>query len=859
MKNSWKKILIVFVGGASLYAFAKMIAKNKREDKSIDDDNLYLEPYVKDPVFHDPSSQSIVFNRENVGIYESKIKPMLDQILSFGGLVILSPLIAVISLAIVIDDPGPVFFAQKRVGKDKHYMYIHKFRSMRSYTPCDVPTHQMVDPELYITRVGRILRKTSLDELPQMWDILRGCMSIIGPRPALWNQNDLVEERDKYGANGVMPGLTGLAQIKGRDELTIPDKAKLDGEYAAKLKKGGVFAFFQDISCFFGTVISVLKHDGIVEGGTGTITFRKIEIPMAEENGFEDYGFRKMFSIDKEVHKRVLITGVGSYIGESFKSYCEKHYLNIQCESVDMLDGSWRDKDFSNYDTVFHVAGIAHVDVGRTSFAEQEKYYAINTDLAIETAEKAKADGVRQFIFISSMIIYGESAPMGQKKIIDEETLPAPSNFYGNSKWLADKGVRKLGSDTFHVAVLRLPMVYGKGAKGNYQILAKMARILPIFPEIENERSMIYVENLCEFVGLLTLSGENGIYFPQNREYSKTSSLVEMIGEKNGKKVKVSKSLSLAIAAASYIPGKVSELVNKAFGNSCYDQVLSIYKGLNYQKVSLKESIEKTEIDQIKEFNELLPLVSVIIAAYNCEYTIGETIESVIAQTYSNWEMIIVNDASTDRTVSVIESYLKRDYRIRLINLTYNSGSAKARNTAIENAKGRFLAILDSDDLWKRNKLQKQVNFMMQNNYAFTFTSYEVFHESKDKVRKVFVAPDRISYKQYLRNTIIGNLTVMIDKEQVENFHIINGELEDVLTWMYFLRKGYIAYGMHDNLASYRVTSSSKSGNKLKNAKKYYKCLETQPISAFERFVNELCYLINASKKRFFGKVVEYK
>ena len=204
-------------------------------------------------------------------MYEKFFKRLIDIVLSACGLIILSWLYLLIAVAIVIDDPGPVMFTQKRVGKDKKYFQLHKFRSMKMSTPHDMPTHMLENPDQYITRVGRFIRKTSLDELPQIWDIFTQQMAIIGPRPALWNQDDLVAERDKYGANDVLPGLTGWAQINGRDELEIPVKAKLDGDYVAILKKGGFKAFAMDIKCFFGTIISVLKHDGVVEGGTGEL------------------------------------------------------------------------------------------------------------------------------------------------------------------------------------------------------------------------------------------------------------------------------------------------------------------------------------------------------------------------------------------------------------------------------------------------------------------------------------------------------------------------------------------------------------------------------------------------------------
>ncbi len=201
-------------------------------------------------------------------LYESLIKRVIDIILSFIGLVALSPVFLIISLAIIIDDPGPVFFSQKRVGKNKELFNLHKFRSMKINAPHNVPTHLLNNPNQYITNVGRFIRHTSLDELPQIWDIFVGNMSIIGPRPALWNQNDLVKERDKYNANDVFPGLTGWAQINGRDELTIIDKARLDGEYVKKLKTGGFQSFSFDLKCFFGTIKSVIFAKGVVEGCT---------------------------------------------------------------------------------------------------------------------------------------------------------------------------------------------------------------------------------------------------------------------------------------------------------------------------------------------------------------------------------------------------------------------------------------------------------------------------------------------------------------------------------------------------------------------------------------------------------------
>ena len=193
------------------------------------------------------------------------IKRTIDVLLSGIGILVLSPILLILCVAIKLDSPGPILFTQKRVGIHKSYFQIYKFRTMRTDTPMDMPTHMLSNPEQYITRTGSFLRRTSLDELPQIFNIFKGDMSIVGPRPALWNQYDLIAERDKYGANDVLPGLTGWAQINGRDELEIPVKAKLDGDYVKKYGLG------MDLRCFFGTFVSVLRQDGVVEGGTGSL------------------------------------------------------------------------------------------------------------------------------------------------------------------------------------------------------------------------------------------------------------------------------------------------------------------------------------------------------------------------------------------------------------------------------------------------------------------------------------------------------------------------------------------------------------------------------------------------------------
>ena len=298
-----------------------------------------------------------------------------------------------------------------------------------------------------------------------------------------------------------------------------------------------------------------------------------------------------------QTKKRVLITGANSYIGVSFDTWAKNHYANeLSVDTVDMIDGSWRETDFSKYNCIFHVAGIAHADVGNVSEERKLFYYQINRDLAIETAKKAKREGVKQFVFMSSAIIYGESAPYGKQKMITAETEPAPANFYGDSKWQADKGVRALQDDNFNVAVLRPPMIYGKGSKGNYPTLAKMAKKLPVFPNVNNERSMLYIDNLTEFLCQLMLRGDAGIYFPQNAEYTKTADMVREIASVSHHKIWVTNAFNWVVALASHMPGKISGLANKAFGNMTYEQSMSEYD-FEYRVADLKTSIERTEAE----------------------------------------------------------------------------------------------------------------------------------------------------------------------------------------------------------------------------------------------------------------------
>ena len=289
---------------------------------------------------------------------------------------------------------------------------------------------------------------------------------------------------------------------------------------------------------------------------------------------------------------RILITGANSYIGTSFANYLAQPEFagKYQVDTLDMIGDAWRSFDFSPYDSVYHVAGIAHSDNGKISDEHAKLYYAVNTDLTVECAKKAKEAGVKQFIFMSSAIVYGDSAPIGKEKLITRDTPVNPANCYGDSKVQAENGIRPLDCDTFKVVILRPPMIFGKNCKGNYPLLSKLARKLPVFPKVDNKRSMLYIGNLVEFVRLMIENGEHGTFWPQNPQYSNTSEVISLIAKAHNKRCVLIPGFGWALKLLSHATG----LVNKAFGNLAYDQSMSVYKD-KYQKYSLEKAIERTE------------------------------------------------------------------------------------------------------------------------------------------------------------------------------------------------------------------------------------------------------------------------
>ena len=288
--------------------------------------------------------------------------------------------------------------------------------------------------------------------------------------------------------------------------------------------------------------------------------------------------------------KNILITGAGSFVGTTVQRHLETFPDKYKVTAVGTKNGEWKELDFSQFNVVYHVAGLAHSDVGKVSEETKKLYYAVNCDLAVDVAKKAKTEGVKQFIFMSSAIVYGDSAPIGEEKMIGRDTPYQPANFYGDSKVQAEKGLLPLQDEKFKVVILRCPMIYGKEGKGNFPILEKMAQKMTLFPKVDNKRSMLYVGNLAEFVRLMIENEESGVFWPCNREWSNTSELVRMIADAHGKRIRLIPGFGWVLKGLSHVTG----YVNKAFGNLAYEEGLGDYKA-EYRLYTLEASIKETE------------------------------------------------------------------------------------------------------------------------------------------------------------------------------------------------------------------------------------------------------------------------
>ena len=406
--------------------------------------------------------------------------------------------------------------------------------------------------------------------------------------------------------------------------------------------------------------------------------------------------------------KKILILGANSYIGTSFHNYLTTKYPGqYQADIVSLRGDAWKALDWSGYDSVMNVTGKAHADISSLTEEQKQEYYAINCELAVEAAKKVIADGAAQYVYFSSIIVYGDSSNSRKPVRITADTEPAPSNFYGDSKWQAEQKLQELFgtvmrltqpdatdesvSDSPHtgtqLAILRLPMIYGPSCKGNYQTLVKIAQKLPLFPTYHNERSVLRIDHLCEYLRTLAESGEGGPFWPQEDAYRSTPDMVFELAQTSGHHMFRAGWMNPFVRMAFYLPGKPGKLARKAFGT------LTIAR--NAGKKEKKE-----------------PLVSIITVSYNSEQTLAHTIESVLTQTYTNIEYWIIDGASRDRTVEIAESYRSR---LEASGISYHvlsepdGGIYDAMNKGIRNATGDIIGIINSDDWYEPEAVQTAV------------------------------------------------------------------------------------------------------------------------------------------------------
>ncbi|WP_020619900.1 NAD-dependent epimerase/dehydratase family protein [Paenibacillus daejeonensis] len=422
------------------------------------------------------------------------------------------------------------------------------------------------------------------------------------------------------------------------------------------------------------------------------------------------------------VTKKVLVTAKNSYIGNSFASWVSKD-KQIQTDFISCKNEDWKNKEFGDYDVILHVAGIAHVDAKSDM---EEIYYKVNRDLTIELAEKAKNEGVEQFVFMSSMIVYGESK--SEKFQINKDTVPNPSNFYGMSKLQAEQGLKKISDTNFKVAIIRAPMVYGKEAKGNYKKLSNFALKTPVFPDADNERSMLYIDNLCELIKFIILNNDQGVFYPQNKDYVKTSELVELIARFHGRTVRLTKVFN------PFIKVFKSKLTRKLFGNFTYSKSLSTYPYGDYQIFNLSESILRTETKNKPD---------VIIIGDNALDSVGGEQEST---------KIILRGIKDLFPLGVIQPGIIKE---PIEAISYYDVTSETRIKHLVKKPIKFLRyIFRIKGVIKSNKpkvihTQAQVSFfiisllkkikMISNDIKFVHTERGLYTKYNDLIRKVFL------------------------------------------------------------------------------------------------------------------------
>ena len=477
--------------------------------------------------------------------------------------------------------------------------------------------------------------------------------------------------------------------------------------------------------------------------------------------------------------KRILVTGANSYIGSRFVEYANS-FDEFTVEAISVRDDSWKSQDWSGYDVVYDVAGIAHI---KETDENKHLYYEVNRDLAVELAKKAKASGVGQFIYLSSMSVFGKVTG-----VIGKDTPTNPVNAYGESKLQAEREIMAMASKDFKVAIVRPPMVYGEGCKGNYQTLRKFALKFKAFPDVYNQRSMISIENMSKAVVGMIKEPRIAVYHPQDLEYVKTYDMVKEITEDAGYKFH---RMVLGRSLIRFLSKHV-KVFAKVFGSLTYDY-----------RIDAREGLEPG-------------LVSVVMPMYNAARYVEEAIASVQAQDYEQWELLVVNDGSKDDGPEIVEKLAAADGRIKLINKE-NGGIASARNAGIKAAKGQYLAFLDSDDKWKEGKLSKQLALLEKKDGKFCFGATAFMLDDGTPLEKWWPVPEEVDYKKLMHANVIPCSSVLIDRTGLKSFLMPKQGHEDYATWLSLLRdNGIKAYGINEPLFVYRKSAAGASSSKLR-------------------------------------------
>lgn len=431
--------------------------------------------------------------------------------------------------------------------------------------------------------------------------------------------------------------------------------------------------------------------------------------------------------------KKILILGANSYIGTSFENCIHQKYPeDYEIHTTSLHGDAWKEENWSDYDSILNVTGKAHADISQLSEEQKQEYYAVNCDLAVEAAKKAIEDGAAQYVYFSSIIVYGDSSNSRKPVRITAETKTSPSNFYGDSKWQAEQKLQELFMTTQRettLVLLRLPMIYGPGCKGNYKALVKMAQKLPLFPTYHNERSVLHIDHLAEYLRNLVESGESGLFLPQDDTYRSTPDMVFELAEAAGRHVCHAGWLNPFVSLAFYLPGKPGKLARKAFGTLVIDYELS----RNVQNISTQITDTKSHSVQSSQGSwngkssqgsqnnqnchkqqriSDTPTVSIITVTYNSEKTLRHTIESVLAQTYPKIEYWIIDGASSDHTVEIAESYRAaleaKGVSFHIVSEP-DGGIYDAMNKGIRHATGEIIGIINSDDWYEPDAVRTAV------------------------------------------------------------------------------------------------------------------------------------------------------